>query len=238
MKQCASYILSAYSFVFTEPHDKILNTGYQLKDGNPIPSFDENLLINLCENAQQVFEKEENVLNIEGDFIVVGDIHGSLHDLLRILKFIQEKETKALFLGDYVDRGSFSLECITILFALKVLHPNLFYLIRGNHEFESLCRQYGFKNEIVTYHDSKNQPESTNTDDATTFRKSKSMIIDVSNQDDTLLDDYYASHTDMYRYKYSENLYDAFMRAFSYLPIAAIVNKSTFCIHGGFEPKI
>lgn len=60
--KCASCILSAYSFIFTEPLNQILNFGYQMKDGHPIPSFDEDLLINLCSEAQQIFEKEKNLL--------------------------------------------------------------------------------------------------------------------------------------------------------------------------------
>ena len=128
MKKTASYILSAYSFLFKYSIDKLLDVGYQSKNGNPIPSFDEDILIQLCSEAKLVFSKEKNVLSIEGDVIIVGDIHGSFHDLLRILNFIEKNDSKALFLGDFVDRGDFSLECITILFELKVQYTNKFFL--------------------------------------------------------------------------------------------------------------
>lgn len=209
----SAYILSAYSFIFSETLEQILDVGYQSREGHPIPSFDENVLLNLCTEAQQIFEREDNVLKIEGDLIIVGDIHGSLHDLLRILKFIHDNDSKVLFLGDYVDRGNFSLECITILFALKVKNPDKFYLIRGNHEFDQLCSQYGFKEEILNYYN----PKKSETDNSN--------------------DEYFSEHTHIDCYKYTEKLYDQFVQVFSYLPICAIVNETTFCIHGGLSPK-
>ena len=114
MTQAAEYILSSYSFIATYSLEQILDVGYQSKEGNPIPSFDEKLLIELCADARKTLENESNILDIEGDVIIVGDIHGSFHDLLRILKYTQKIDSKVLFLGDYVDRGNFSLECMRL----------------------------------------------------------------------------------------------------------------------------
>ena len=49
-----------------------------------------------------------------------------------------------LFNGDFVDRGSFSVECIVILLIWKIIYPNTFHLNRGNHETKSMNSIYGY----------------------------------------------------------------------------------------------
>lgn len=61
------------------------------------------------------------MIHIEGKVVVIGDIHGQLFDLLHMLKkFPKMPEANLLFLGDYVDRGIYSLEVLVLLFTLKV----------------------------------------------------------------------------------------------------------------------
>jgi 3',5'-cyclic AMP phosphodiesterase CpdA len=50
-----------------------------------------------------------------------------------------------LFLGDYVDRGSHSLETMCLLLALKIEHPRSVHLIRGNHEAADINALFGFR---------------------------------------------------------------------------------------------
>ena len=54
-----------------------------------------------------------------------------------------------LFLGDYVDRGPNSVECILYLLCMKAIAPHRVHLLRGNHETRQLQREYTFHNEVT-----------------------------------------------------------------------------------------
>ncbi|KAJ3426287.1 serine/threonine-protein phosphatase pp2a-related [Anaeramoeba flamelloides] len=110
----------------------------------------ENEIYQLCEKAKEIFLKEGNVVNIAAPIIIVGDTHGQYPDLLHIFsKHGSVPDKKYLFLGDYVDRGSFSVETITLLIATKVRYPDRITLLRGNHESQQTTRVYGFYNECL-----------------------------------------------------------------------------------------
>ncbi|VDK62087.1 unnamed protein product [Cylicostephanus goldi] len=87
-------------------------------------------------------------LRVKSPVIIFGDVHGQLYDLLDMMTLIGHPPTKRmLFLGDYVDRGDFSLETITFLLAFKLRFPKETYMLRGNHETRCVNRQYGFYDE-------------------------------------------------------------------------------------------
>lgn len=100
--------------------------------------------------AKDLF-KEENLLldlNLKDttkEIYVIGDIHGNLNTLLQISKIIEDKNPEmVIFLGDLVDRGPRQLECFLMVLSLKILEPQKYYLLKGNHETLEMNQYYGF----------------------------------------------------------------------------------------------
>lgn len=98
-----------------------------------------NDLAVVCQAVGEIFESEPRCVFLQSPVYVFGDIHGNLEDLHffadNIWKLGMDLTAgKFLFLGDYVDRGLSSLECVAYLFGLKLLYPSKIHLLRGNHE--------------------------------------------------------------------------------------------------------
>ncbi|ELA42936.1 serine/threonine-protein phosphatase PP1-alpha catalytic subunit [Vittaforma corneae ATCC 50505] len=111
-------------------------------------NLSEQEVIQLCKESQGIFERQSVLLEIKAPVKICGDIHGQYGDLLSLFEFGGfPPESNYLFLGDYVDRGRQSLECICLLLAYKIKYPNNFFLLRGNHECASINRIYGFYDE-------------------------------------------------------------------------------------------
>lgn len=102
----------------------------------------------MCNETKRILEGQPVLLDLEAPLKIVGDIHGQYYDLLRIFEYGKEPpQSNYLFLGDYVDRGRQSIETICLLFAYKIKYPENFFLLRGNHESQTINRIYGFYDE-------------------------------------------------------------------------------------------
>ncbi|KAG0673196.1 hypothetical protein C6P40_003100 [Pichia californica] len=146
-------------------------------------------VLKIIKMATKIFESESNLLHIPSPVNVCGDVHGQFYDLCKLFEICGDPDkTSFLFLGDYVDRGSYSLEVLLLLYSMKINHPKTFTLLRGNHETKQMTQHFTFKSECLV--------------------------------------------------KYSIDVYHESLKSFCALPIAAIMNKQFFCVHGGISKDI
>lgn len=242
-----------------------------LKEGK----ITEDDVCRLCKEAMAIFRAEPNIVRLNGNLNIVGDIHGQYYDLMKVFEVSARtpdagppararggvaaegrarppargerraarlarassrprwacswpsrgsapttsgpavplppahaarprlprlptsprlaqiggkvEDAPYLFLGDYVDRGTFSCEVVLYLLALKVSFPKKIFCLRGNHECRALTRTFNFKAECL--------------------------------------------------HKYSGRVYEAFMALFDTLPLCALLDAKFLCTHGGIGPS-
>lgn len=193
-----------------EIHDKILQLLLRPKEWlEKINDKDDSkfelevgTVFDLIHKTMKVVEEQPIVLKLEAPIKIFGDIHGQYHDLMRFFDLYNMptdgpggdiEGTDYLFLGDYVDRGTHSLETICLLMALKLKYPNQIHLLRGNHEDRWINQAFGFHLECV-------QRLNEDPDNAVIF-----------------------------------NTFNDF---FDRLPLAAVINDTVLCLHGGIGSSI
>jgi len=124
--------------------DKIIENPYL------IAKLNINQLILVFREALKLFREENLILELRKEkpqdkVIVIGDLHGDLKSLIKLIEIIRKENPKhVIFLGDIVDRGLYQLECLILVLALKIKESNKYYLLRGNHETLKVNQNYGF----------------------------------------------------------------------------------------------
>ncbi|TFG09215.1 MAG: hypothetical protein EU539_00150 [Promethearchaeota archaeon] len=129
-----------------------------IKKPKKISNLNSDDVSNILSLSKEILENESLLLEFdlenEDEAYVLGDIHGNMDSLLELYGIIEKNNPKlVIFLGDIVDRGPSQVECLIFILALKILEPERYFILRGNHETIEMNQAYGFFYEFIQQFD-------------------------------------------------------------------------------------
>ena len=139
------------------------------KKNASIISLEKGYIINLINEALNQLKVSSPLIKLRSPVKIFGSINGQYNDLMRYFTlFGRPSELKGdiecvdyLFLGNFTNRGAFSLETICLLLALKIKYNDHFHLLRGNQEDLEMSKLYGLAEECKEkLKEDVNQPHS------------------------------------------------------------------------------
>ncbi len=99
---------------------------------------------------------EKHLIPSGSKVIVFGDLHGDIESFVTILQHLQREgyiddeyqltsdDYYIVFIGDYTNRGPFSVEVMMLLFHLYSCNIGKVFLLRGNHEY-AICNRFMYQ---------------------------------------------------------------------------------------------
>ncbi|GJN28746.1 hypothetical protein PR202_gb16908 [Eleusine coracana subsp. coracana] len=180
----------------------------------------------LCLKAMEILVEESNVQRVDAPVTICGDIHGQFYDMKELFKVGGDcPKTNYLFLGDFVDRGFYSVETFLLLLALKNFIQSSVILKLVQQKLLACCPV--------------KQPASlVATKLLWMVRYPDRITLIRGNHESRQITQVYGFYDECLRKYGSVNVWRYCTDIFDYLSLSALIENKIFSVHGGLSPAI